>query len=120
MFEISVESSFHAQHAVKIQGVEELPHFHDWKVVVQIGGPKLNEDGVLIDFLELEENLKEILSEFQDSNLNLHHCLGQNNPSAENVAKYIGNCIQDCIEPPNMLTTVTVTEAPNCKAIYHP
>ena len=120
MFEVSVESSFYAQHAVKIQGVEELPHFHNWNVAIKIKGPKLNDDGLLIDFLELEEKLKEILSEFQESNLNLHHYLGKNNPSAENVAKYIGDRMQDSIELPNILTTVAVTEAPNCKAIYHP
>ena len=42
------------------------------------------------------------------------------NPSAEFVALYIGQEIEKTLPNTNKLVSVTVTEAPHCKAIYKP
>ena len=55
MFEVSVETSFVATHAVTMNGIEEDPHSHDWKVVLTVQGNSLDNDGLLVDFLDLEE-----------------------------------------------------------------
>ena len=118
MFEVSVEGHFRAEHAVTVNGVDETAHFHDWKAVALISGPKLDEDGLLLDFLELEANLEKAIAPLRDADLNTCGVLQGNNPSAEHVAIYIADCIKDSITPPNKLETITITEAPHCKAIY--
>ena len=101
-----------------MNGIDETPHFHDWKAVALVSGPSLNEDGLLLDFLELEANLKKAVAPLRDADLNTCEVLQGKNPSAEYVAIYIADCIKNTITHPNKLETITVTEAPHCKAIY--
>ncbi|MDP7009389.1 MAG: 6-carboxytetrahydropterin synthase [Phycisphaerales bacterium] len=118
MFEVSVESSFTATHAVTISGVEEDQHDHEWNVVVTVSGERLDSDGLLVDFLELERQVSSAISPLQNTNLNVVQELDSHNPTAEHVAWYIAGCMQ--IPPPAVLVSVTVTEAPHCKATYRP
>ncbi|MBC8202333.1 MAG: 6-carboxytetrahydropterin synthase [Planctomycetes bacterium] len=118
MFEVSVETSFTATHAVTICGVEEEPHSHDWKVVVKVQGEELDNDGLIVDFLDLEKQLSNAIRPLHDSNLNTCPEMNNLNPSTERVALYIAQCIH--IPPPNKIVSVTVTEAPHCKATYTP
>lgn len=118
MFRVSVSTSFNATHAVTIQGVEEIPHNHEWGVVVVLEGESLDDDGLLIDFIEIEQLLEHTIEPFRDSNLNTTTTLGGDNPSAERVALYIGNSMLEQIKEPIRIQSVTVTEAPNCQATY--
>ncbi len=118
MFEVSVETSFTATHAVTIRGVEEIPHSHDWKVVLRVQGEELDDDGLLVDFLDLEKQLSNAINPLHNSNLNTCKEMGNQNPSTERVALYISNCID--VTPPTTILSVTVTEAPQCKATYTP
>ena len=93
MFEVSVEKSFTAMHAVTICGVEEEPHIHDWKVVVKVQGEELDSDGLLVDFLDLEKQLSEAINPLHNSNLNTCPEIKNQNPSTERVAKHIAHCI---------------------------
>lgn len=120
MYKVSVEQSFRAKHAVTVKGVDEKPHFHDWKVVVLVSGPSLDEDGLLVDFLQLEASLARAVNPLQDADLNACDAMQGKNPSAEHVAIYIADCLKDAITSPNKVETITVTEAPHCKAIFHP
>ena len=120
MFEVSVEGHFRAEHAVTVSGVDETPHFHDWKAVVLVSGPTLDEDGLLLDFLKLEADLDKAIAPLRDADLNTCQVLQGKNPSAEHVAIYIADCIKNTILPPNKLDSITITEAPHCKAILHP
>lgn len=118
MFRVSVSTSFNATHAVTIQGVEEIPHNHEWNVVVAFEGESLDDDGLLIDFIEIEQLLEHTIKPFRDSNLNTTTTLGGDNPSAERVAVYIGDSMHEQINEPIRIQSVTVTEAPNCQATY--
>ncbi|MDP7005733.1 MAG: 6-carboxytetrahydropterin synthase [Phycisphaerales bacterium] len=120
MFDVSVSSSFDATHAVTIAGVEEPQHNHKWKVVIVISGNTLDCDEVLVDFIELQKQLETIISPLRDSNLNTCHVLNGKNPTAEIVAKYIATELRDRIESPLLLSSVTITEAPNCTATFKP
>jgi 6-pyruvoyltetrahydropterin/6-carboxytetrahydropterin synthase len=118
MFEVSVEKSFTAEHAVTICGVEELPHSHNWKVVLTVQGDKLDKDGLLIDFLDVEGQLSRAIEPLHHANLNTCPEMNNQNPSTEHVAMYIAQCVH--ISPPNKIVSVTVTEASHCKATYTP
>ncbi len=120
MFEVSVEASFNAMHAVTVAGVDETPHTHDWKAVVLVSGKALDEDGLVVDFITLEQSLDRVIAPLRDSDLNSVKELDGKNPSAEFVALYIGEEIEKTLPPENNLVSVTVTEAPHCKAIYKP
>ena len=118
MFEVSVETSFVATHAVTISGIEEEPHSHDWKVVLTVQGDSLDSEGLLVDFLDLEKQLEDAIGPLHETNLNTCAVLNNQNPTTERVAWYIASCIQ--VVPPARVSAVTVTEAPNCKATYKP
>lgn len=118
MFEVSVETSFIAVHAVTIDGVEETPHEHDWKVVASVRGDKLDDDGLLVDFLDLQRELEQVVSPFRNVNLNQCQALHGQNPTAEQVALYIATQLQDKVKGTATLSAVRVTEAPNCIATY--
>lgn len=120
MFEVCVSTSFVATHAVTIQGVDETPHSHDWKVDVMLAGTTLDSDGLLIDFLEVEKQVESIIAPLRDTDLNVNSSLEGKNPSTELVAQYIGDALRLQIRPPITVQSVSVTEAPNCKAIYTP
>ncbi|MBC8523354.1 6-carboxytetrahydropterin synthase [PVC group bacterium] len=118
MFEISVETSFTATHAVTVCGIDEEPHCHDWTVVVTVHGNSLDNDGLLLDFHKLQQELDKIVSQLCNSNLNTCSALNGHNPTAERLAWYIAKQMQ--VELPVSISSVTVTEAPFCKATYRP
>ena len=118
MFEVSVSTSFPAKHAVTISGIEEAPHYHDWKVLAVVSGDSLDSDKLLIDFLQLESDLEKIIAPLRDSDLNTNPVLQGNNPSTEFVAMYIANELVKKVKSPAHLDSITLTEAPNCTATY--
>ena len=96
MFEISVEYSFAAGHALReYKGKCENVHGHNYKVRVTLAGDKLNSAGLLMDFVELRAEIKGLVEKLDHHFLNDIPPFEQLNPSAENLAKYI--C--DGIEP---------------------
>jgi 6-pyruvoyltetrahydropterin/6-carboxytetrahydropterin synthase len=118
MFDVSVSDSFIAQHAVTICGVEETPHEHDWQVNAIVSRNTLNEDGLVIDFLQLQKDLNDVLSILDGTNLNTNSVLGGKNPSTEIVAMYIAGELAKRVPSPARLTCIELTEAPNCIATY--
>ena len=120
MFEVSVAASFQATHAVTVAGVDETPHEHDWEVVVHVQGEQLDDDALLLDFLALQQSLEDAVAPLRGANLNTCDEMNGQNPSAEQVARYIAMQVQDKIHPPVTLSSVQITEAPNCTATYRP
>jgi 6-pyruvoyltetrahydropterin/6-carboxytetrahydropterin synthase len=120
MFELSVETEFCAAHALVIDGQREPVHGHNWHVTVTVEGPKLDPDGLLIDFHALETLVAEILTPFHNRDLNATPPFDRLNPSAENVAQHIGLRIAADLPTLVKLVSVRVTEAPKCSVVYRP
>src|SRR5690606_16287926 len=57
MFEISVQRTFSAAHAIVVRGRREPLHGHDWRVTIVVAGNDLDADGLLCDFHALEAAL---------------------------------------------------------------
>jgi len=118
MFSVCVTGEFVAKHAVTIQGVDETPHSHTWRVEIVIEGETLDDDGLLIDFIEVEKQLDIILAPLANADLNAIDTFGGDNPSTERVAVYVGDAMATQITGRVRVQSVIITEAPNCKATY--
>ena len=89
MFEVAVEQSFASAHALRnYKGRCENVHGHNWKVRVVIEGEKLDQTGMLVDFLDVKSLLGEILDRIDHQFLNEIPPFDVINPSAENIAEY--------------------------------
>jgi 6-pyruvoyltetrahydropterin/6-carboxytetrahydropterin synthase len=89
MFEVTVEESFAAGHALRgYRGKCENPHGHNYKVRVTLAGDKLDEIGLLYDFKDLKAVMGEIIERLDHQFLNDLEPFRKMNPSAENLAKY--------------------------------
>ncbi|SHH58566.1 6-carboxytetrahydropterin synthase QueD [Thermosipho atlanticus] len=86
MFYVSKEFTFDAAHnLVKYHGKCENLHGHTYKLVVTVAGEK-NEEGMVIDFLELKKIVQENVLNILD-HAYINKIIKQ--PSAENIAEWI-------------------------------
>jgi 6-pyruvoyltetrahydropterin/6-carboxytetrahydropterin synthase len=119
MFTISVETHFWASHQLLLpDGSKEPLHHHNWLVTADVGSERLNDMAVVMDFHELKEMLDNIAAEFDNKALNETSRFQQNNPSAENVAKYIYDKLRMELPEGVKLRNVKVVEQPGCSAKY--
>jgi 6-pyruvoyltetrahydropterin/6-carboxytetrahydropterin synthase len=122
MFEITIEDNFSSAHYLRnYNGVCENLHGHNWKVVVTVEGKTLNETGLLIDFKELKKILKNILQELDHKLLNDLPFFQKNNPSSENIARYIFEKLKENLghDPRLKVKKVTVFENEKTSASYY-
>ena len=118
-YRVTVEAVFSASHQLRTyEGKLEPMHGHCWRVQARFAGDRLDQIGVLIDFVEVEKRLNEVLADFRDRHLNDLARFDQINPSAENVARAIFELLRDGLDSPALLEGVTVWEAPNCAGSY--
>lgn len=89
MFEISVDESFSAGHALRgYRGKCENPHGHNYKVRITLAGEELDKIGLLWDFKDLKAAMNEVIDRFDHQYLNDIEPFKQLNPSAENLARH--------------------------------
>ncbi len=120
MYELSIEREFCAAHAIEMQGEREPVHGHNWRVTVVVAGDTLDADGLLCDFHEIERSLDGILAPWRNANLNDSEPFDQINPTAELIAREIGERIRRTLPDGVGLLSASVTEAPGCRATYRP
>jgi 6-pyruvoyltetrahydropterin/6-carboxytetrahydropterin synthase len=89
MFEVSVEQSFAAGHALRnYKGACENVHGHNFKVLVTVEGEKLDNAGMLVDFLDVKASMQNVILALDHRFLNEIPPFDVLNPSAENIAEY--------------------------------
>jgi 6-pyruvoyltetrahydropterin/6-carboxytetrahydropterin synthase len=89
MFEVSVEDTFAAGHALRgYRGKCENPHGHNYKVQITLHGDRLDNIGLLFDFKDLKSAMGEIVERLDHKFINDLEPFIEINPSAENMAKY--------------------------------
>ncbi|OHB60558.1 MAG: hypothetical protein A2167_06445 [Planctomycetes bacterium RBG_13_46_10] len=90
MFTINVKTSFQASHQLMLpDGSKEPLHNHHWIASASVSSETLNDIGIVMDFHQLKSALDKITSEFNNISLNKIDYFCRNNPTAENIAKYI-------------------------------
>jgi len=123
MFEVSVEHTFAAGHALRnYHGKCENVHGHNYRVQVLVRGEQLDETGMLADFVELKRLLRAISEPLDHVFLNEIEPFTTVNPSAENMAVYIYEKMRDGLsqENPVEVAEVKVWETDIQSATYRP
>jgi 6-pyruvoyltetrahydropterin/6-carboxytetrahydropterin synthase len=89
MFEVTVEQTFAAAHALRhYKGSCENLHGHNFKVQVVLAGEKLDDAGMLVDFIDVKNLMGHVMARLDHQNLNEVAPFDEKNPSAENIAEY--------------------------------
>jgi 6-pyruvoyltetrahydropterin/6-carboxytetrahydropterin synthase len=124
MFEISVDETFAAGHALRgYKGKCENIHGHNYRVRVTLSGQQLDSVGMLYDFVHLKKVIQEIIRSLDHRFLNDFSPFDVVNPSAENIARYIyEETAKQLREAPNGtgITSITVWETDTTAATYRP
>ncbi len=95
MFQITRERTFSASHQLRnYKGRCERLHGHNWRVRVCVQAEDLNESGMVMDFHDLDKLMQEAIEPFDHRHLNEVTDFETANPSAENIAKAIGESIK--------------------------
>ncbi len=124
MFEVAIEHSFAAGHALRhYKGKCENVHGHNYKVQVVVRGENVDrKTGMLADFVELKRLLRAISEPLDHVFLNDIEPFTTLEPSAENIALYICEKMQEGIsqENPIEVAEVKVWETDIQSATYRP
>jgi 6-pyruvoyltetrahydropterin/6-carboxytetrahydropterin synthase len=122
MFEISVEYTFAAGHALRgYKGKCENVHGHNYKVQVMVGGDQLDSTGLLLDFVELRATIKGLVERLDHRFLNDLEPFDKLNPSAENLAKYFYDELAPKVrERGQQIQAVKIWETDTTSATYRP
>jgi len=89
MYEVTVDRSFAAGHYLRnYKGKCENPHGHNYKVRVTLCGKELDKAGLLLDFKDLKDVMKDVIERVDHQMLNDIEPFTRLNPSAENIARY--------------------------------
>lgn len=122
MFEITVHGHFDSAHYLRgYQGKCEEVHGHRFEAVVGIRGEKLNDIGILYDFAQLKGYLREVLGELDHHPLNELPPFREENPSSENLARYIYGKMLGRLQGSGVgLAFVEVWESPENRVRFTP
>ncbi len=119
MFSVSVETGFKASHQLRLaDGSKEALHKHHWQVKVVVCRENLNRLGLVMDFNQLKASVNEAVVPLVDIRLSELDYFQANNPSAEAVAKYIYEKLEQKIPAGAKLKSVSVVEEPGCTAKF--
>jgi 6-pyruvoyltetrahydropterin/6-carboxytetrahydropterin synthase len=131
MYAIKVEETFSSAHNLRgYKGKCEELHGHNWRVEITVKKNKLDKIGMVEDFKYLKNQLNAVLETLDHKYLNdlpyfsatrrggsAKNSGGKkNNPTSENIAKYIYDCLKKQIQ---YLGSVTVWESDKCCATYY-
>jgi 6-pyruvoyltetrahydropterin/6-carboxytetrahydropterin synthase len=120
MYSVSVRQKFIAQHfLINETEKEHTPHSHHYFVEVRVYGEKLNEQGFIIDIVDLKHILDHFIQQLSDRLLNeLDEFYGKN-PSLEILAYVLWEKIVPHLKGMNVNTArVTVWEEEHIYASY--
>jgi len=121
VYELSVKLNFSAAHNLrKLKGKCEALHGHNYKVEILVSSKELTEEGIVMDFGDLKSALKEVLEKLDHKYLNEIPPFDKEEPSCENLAKFITNELLRHITSNVVIKKVTVWESEDTSASYLP
>ena len=123
MFEVTIEESFAAGHALRnYHGRCENVHGHNYRCHVTIEGDRLDEIGLLVDFVALKKIVHAVLDRMDHQWLNEFPPFDVLNPSAENMARYIFEQVSEGLKTREGVRVglVRLWETDTANATYRP
>lgn len=125
MYEITVEKTFAAAHAIRLSPeLVEPVHGHNWPVKVTVAADKLDAIETVMDFHVLEKTIDGLIAKVHNRHLNEVKPFGVGtgdvNPTAERVAWWFGSEVAKTLPAGVRLVSASVGEAPGCTATWRP
>ncbi len=122
MYEVCVRMGFSAAHNLRnYKGKCEALHGHNYQVEVAIRGEKLENGGMLIDFSHIKSLMKEIIQRLDHTYLNEIVPFDIEEPSCENISRYIFQELKKRLPSNLKLYRVTVWESDDtCSSFLEP
>ena len=125
MFEVAVEQTFAAGHALRgYKGKCENVHGHNYRVRVTIQGESLNSIGLLVDFTEIKRLVRQTVDYLDHRFINDLPPFDTINPSAENMARFFYDQVDQGLagsaDVPTRIKEVQVWETDTSMATYRP
>jgi 6-pyruvoyltetrahydropterin/6-carboxytetrahydropterin synthase len=122
MFQVSVEETFSAGHALRgYKGKCENVHGHNYRVQITLEGPQLDNIGLLVDFTRVKQVMREVIKRLDHQFINELEPFTSVNPSAENMAKYffeeVSSQLKD-LPPGALVKDVVIWETDTAYAKY--
>jgi 6-pyruvoyltetrahydropterin/6-carboxytetrahydropterin synthase len=123
MYELKVTSHFAAAHNLReFYGRCENLHGHNWFVEAIVRARDLDKIGLAMDFGIIKKNLNAVLDELDHQYLNEKDEFKVQNPSSENIAKFIFDRLAPQVaassEGRAKLNSVSAWESDNACATY--
>ena len=121
LLELKVTEHFDSAHYLReYPGKCKNVHGHTWYIEVVIKGKHLDNTGILIDFSDLKELVRDLIKPFDHQLLNEIAPFDTVNPSSENLAKYFYYEMKKILsDKPISLVRVTVSESRTTAASYY-
>jgi 6-pyruvoyltetrahydropterin/6-carboxytetrahydropterin synthase len=109
MYQVAVKRDFIAQHYLigGDWGAENVKHSHHYQVEVQLEGKSLDENGYLVDIVDIERALDDLVAAYRDKTLNQLPEFKDLNPSIEHFSRILCQSIAGVIQAAN-LSAVTI------------
>ena len=119
MYTVCVEDWFAAAHYLRnYHGKCENPHGHNYRVKVYVSGKNLDTGGMLIDFSVLKKHLKSVLETLDHHDLNSTPYFTEQEPSAENISRYIFDSLKTLLPSGTRMAGVEVFETEKNSVLY--
>ena len=119
MYYLQIETDFSAAHNLRgYEGRCENLHGHNYRIVVEVRGERLNALGMLIDFKELKRICEGVVGGLDHDYLNDIEPFDSLNPTAENIASHIFRGIGGELPDGVSVGSVTCWESDRCAARY--
>jgi len=121
MYEVEVTRAFPAKHQLTYADRHTEPmHEHQWTIRVLCEAPDIDGTGMGIDFVKLDGKVESVVSPLRNRVLNETPPFAGQNPTAENMARYV---FQALAQDPELcrrvrVKKVWVSEAEGYRASY--
>lgn len=124
-FLLSAEAAFSAAHTLPGVDMCERMHGHNWRVrvTVRVKADRLDGHGMGVDFRELERLTGEAVGDFEHRYLNELDAFAGRAPSAETIARVVGERVSAGLarHPSGAaVAQVELWEQPQYKVVYRP
>jgi len=121
IYEITVKSEFSSAHRLRhYKGKCEDLHGHNWRIEASFLSKKLDKRGMVLDFKIAKRKLNAVLEELDHRYLNDLSYFKKNNPTSENIARYIYDKLSSKSKFRNLrVTKITVYETETSAATYY-
>jgi 6-pyruvoyltetrahydropterin/6-carboxytetrahydropterin synthase len=118
-YELAITGHFASAHSLRgYQGPCEEIHGHTWKVEITLISQETNTIGLVVDFRDMKDKLEKFLSQLDHGYLNNLPAFQKDNPSTENLAKFIYQGFSPlCL--PHKLQKVRVWESDSASVTYY-